>query len=284
LPSNKATYPRPKLNQSERDKYVAGLIDQLRDLERKTDPKNGVKSAKGKNLAARDALKIAGDLVNALAGWALDHQAGLALKDLKSVPLSTAEPPEHPDHSNALPSDDDHRHEWYGRNWVGRLGSGFDIDPIVGRKWLINLVCANPGIFNLELMLMTMSALEACDYGEIHPMLKATKKGRKVNWTILRLQMRAITLVKKRETHGMKKFKALQEVADAFGVSVDTVRTWERRLRSEFGNSEVPNVLENATFELIESEARYAQDLKENARQYKLALAGKRSAKGASQK
>lgn len=28
-------YPRPKVNQSERDKYVGDLIDQLRDLEKK---------------------------------------------------------------------------------------------------------------------------------------------------------------------------------------------------------------------------------------------------------
>jgi hypothetical protein len=32
-------YPRPKVNQSERDKYVADLIDQLRDLERKQTQK-----------------------------------------------------------------------------------------------------------------------------------------------------------------------------------------------------------------------------------------------------
>jgi hypothetical protein len=235
LPCNKVTYPRPKLDQSERDKYVANLINRLRDLERRTDPKDGVQSAKGKNLAALKALEIAGDLVNALAGWALDHQAGLALKDLKSVPLRTAKPPEDPDRSKVRLTDDDHRHEWYGRNWVGRLGTGFDIDPIVGRKWLINLVRANPGIFNLELMLMTMSALEACDYNEIHPMLKVTKKRRKVNWTILQLQRRAILHVKDLQARGFKKLKALEEVAGTFGVSVDTVRSWEQRLRAELG-------------------------------------------------
>jgi hypothetical protein len=92
VPPNKNPYPRPKLNQSERDEYVAHLIDQLRDLERKTDPKDGARSAGGKDLAAAHALRIVGDLINALAGWALDHQAGLALKDLKSVPLKTAIP------------------------------------------------------------------------------------------------------------------------------------------------------------------------------------------------
>jgi hypothetical protein len=172
VPPDTDVYPRRTWNQSERDKYVADLIDQLRDLERETNPKDGARSAKGKNLAALEALKIAGDLVNALAGWALDHQAGLALK--KFVPLSTVKTPEDPNYSNVRATDDDHRHEWYGRNWVGR--DGLPIDPIVARNWLKQLVRANSGVFNLELRLMTLSALEACEYGEIQPLLMTTKK------------------------------------------------------------------------------------------------------------
>ena len=91
-------YPRPEWNQSERDKYVAGLIDRLNELERKTHPTLGAQSAKGKNRAASHALRIAGDLVNALAGWALDHQAGLALKDQEFVELRTTKTPEHPEY------------------------------------------------------------------------------------------------------------------------------------------------------------------------------------------
>lgn len=190
--------------------------------------------------------------------------------------LRVAKPREHPDHSNVRPADDDHRHEWYGRNWVGRLGTGFDIDPIVGRKWLINLVRANPGIFNLELMLMTVSALEACDYGEILPMLKATKTGRKVNWTILQLQWRAISYVKNVRARGIKKFKALEEVAGAFGVSVDTVRTWEQRLRSEFGAFVVKASNNDSPAQqrgLPSYDPEYLQKL---AQQYRAAVASKR--------
>ena len=178
-------YARPEVDQSERDKYVAYLIDQLRELEIKTDPKGGAQSAKDKNLAASEALGIANNLVRELAGWALDHQAGLALKGLKDVPLAAnaKKPPEDSDNSNTPPANDDHRHEWYGRNWLGRFGE--PIDPIVARKWLFRLVLTNPGIFEPMLMLQTLTALEECDYGEITPMLKATKTGRKVNWTML---------------------------------------------------------------------------------------------------
>ena len=264
---------------------MADLITRLHDLERKTNPKGGAQSAKGKTKAALEALRIASDLVNALAGWALDHQAGLALKDQKFVQLGTAKTPEHRGTSNVGAADDDHQHEWFGRNWVGRLGAG-PIDPIVARNWLMRLVRGLFSIFNLELMLMTLSALEACDYGEIQPLLRATKKGRKVNWTILQLQLKAIELVKYREASGIKKFKALEEVAGAFGVSVNTLRTWEARLRSEFGQPKVAQGLASAEkLGKDESDAKhpassslsaYGQEsLNEFARQHKVAMARK---------
>jgi hypothetical protein len=264
-------YPRPERNQSERDKYVADLIGRLHELERKTNPQKGARSAEGKSDAALDALEIAGDLVNALAGWALDHQAGLALKDQKFVQLRTAKTPAHPEYSNIRSTDDDHRHEWYGRNWVGRDGA--PIDPIVARKWLMNLVSANPGIFNLELRWMTLWALQACDYGETLPMLRATKKGRKVNWTILQLQLRAVEHVKYREARGIKKFKAQEEVAGAFGVSVNTLRTWETRLRSEFGHIEVAGRLAVAEeIGINETDAEQHRYLQEFSQQYRAAI------------
>jgi hypothetical protein len=278
MPPDTDVYSRPEWNQSERNKYVADLISQLHDLERKTNPKGGTQSAKGKNNAALEALRIASDLVNALAGWALDHQAGLALKDQK-LQLSTAKTPEHRDSSNVRATDDDHRHEWYGRNWVGRLGGG-PIDPIVARNWLMKLVRGLFSIFNLELMLMTLSALEACDYGEIQPMLGATKTGRKVNWTILQLQLKAIGFVKYREARGIKKFKALEEVAGAFGVSVHTLRTWETRLRNEFGQAEVAHQRAIAEEKgTSEPEPPYygSKSLQTRARQYKMAVARKRA-------
>ena len=268
---NKDVYSRQR-NESERDKYVAGLIDQLHDFERKTDPKLGARSAKGKNSAAIEALRIASDLVNALAGWALDHQAGLALKE-QNVQLSMSKTPEHRDSSNVRATDDHHRLEWQGRNWIGRLGAG-PIDPIVARKWLMKLVRGLFSIFNLELMLMTLSALEACDYGEIQPLLGATKKGRKVDWTILQLQLKAIGLVSYRQGRGVKKLKALQEVAEAFGVSVDTLRAWETRLRTEFGRIEVSERLAFAKEAGVNGQdTSYGhRSLQEWSRQYRVAL------------
>jgi DNA-binding transcriptional regulator YiaG len=283
---NMDVHSRPECNESERDKYVAGLIDRLHTLERKTDPEKGPRSARGKSAAALDALEIAGALVNALAGWALDHQAGLALKDLEFVQLRMTETAERVNYRNSRSTDDDHRHEWIGRNWVGRETDPIEpfepIEPIVARNWLMNLVSANPGIFNLQLTWMTLWALKACDYGEILPMLSATKKGRKVNWTILQLQLRAVEAVKFREARGIKKFKAQQEVAEAFGVSVDTVRSWEMRLRDELGQFKVASRLAVvAKIGKNETDAEQHRYLQEFAQQYKAAI-NKKAQKAAS--
>lgn len=239
-------YARPKVDRDKRAQTVADLIDQLRELETKTDPEGGAELARGKNHAAEKALALASGLVKVLAGWALDHEAGLALKGLKHVPLRVVKPHEDPDLSNAPPTDDDHRHEWYGRNSIGGGNFPGDLDPIVARKWLMNLLRTNTGIFDIGLRWDALIALEAADFGEILPFLKATKKNRKVDWTILQLRLRAIECIYYRVGQGMKKYVAEEEVAKAFDKDPTTIRSWERRLKSDFGVAEVARRLELA--------------------------------------
>lgn len=116
----------------------------------------------------------------------------------------------------------------------------------------MNLIVANTGIFEEGIRREALMALEACDYGEILPLLKATKNWRKVNWTILQLQWKAIECVHYRVAgvagvaEPMKKNAAEAEVAKAFGRGINTIRTWERRLRKEFGEIEFAQRLESA--------------------------------------
>jgi hypothetical protein len=207
----------------------------LAELERKTHPKDGAQSATKKDLAAFEALDTAGQLVEALAGWALDHQMGLALKGLKFVPLGTAKTRSLPEYQQARSLVDDHQHEVNG--------GMCNIDGEVARRMLINLLRANPGGFNITLQLMTIAALEARDYDETLSMLAPTKVDRKVDLTTLKLQMRALQFVEYRHGRGMKKFKAQEEVSGALGVSAETIRSWEKRLRAEFGQLEVTRTL-----------------------------------------
>jgi len=91
-------YPHRKRRLRQRDASAGELIDQLHRLEQETHPKDGLKSANRKDLRAFEALDVAGQLIDALAGWALDHQVGLALKNLKFVPLQPSGTKQHPDY------------------------------------------------------------------------------------------------------------------------------------------------------------------------------------------
>jgi hypothetical protein len=233
-------YPRRSDFGGARTLYVASLIDKLSELERKTNPEGGARTAKRKDLAAFRALQTAGKLVNALAGWALDHQAGLALKKLRFLPLQPSGTRTHADYLRASASVDDHQHERNG-------GSLTAIEPLVARRLLINLLCANPGGFHGGLRRIAVTALEALDYDEIQPFLKSDPNSRKVNLTVLRLQLRAIELVEYRVSRGTKKIVALKEVADALCVSTDTIRSWKPRLQKEFGQLEVARRISFAT-------------------------------------
>jgi hypothetical protein len=212
----------------------------------------------------------------------LDHQAGLALEDLEFVPRGTSKTKKHPDYQTSRSMVDDHRHERNGGKGCGSL------NPIVARKCLVNLLKANPGGFDTRLIQMTISALEARDYNETQPMLRATKKDRKVNLTILNIQLRAIAFVKYREARGLKKLKALEEVAGALGVSDETIRSWGSRLQTEFGPIKIVRALsfaENAGKNQDDAERRgfagkwdvgYGPAaLQELARQFKAATTNK---------
>jgi hypothetical protein len=240
---NSDDYPRRKWARAARDEYVTFLIDRLRKLEQRTDPKDGQNSAKGKDLAAFEALSVAGELVNALAGWALDHQVGLALKNLEFVPLQPSGTKDHPagtkDHPEYLAGRknvDDHVHEKNGSS----LGA---LDPIAARKLLINLLRANSGGFHPMLQGMAIEALEALDYGEVQPMLAETKGGDKRTLAVRRLELRAIAFVEYRYRRGSRKYKAQQQVADALGVEKDTIKSWELRLRTDLGDLAVSRTI-----------------------------------------
>jgi hypothetical protein len=173
----------------------------------------------------------------ALAGWALDHQAGLAMKGLQFVPRQPSGTRDHPEYLQLRSVVDDHAHE---RNGAFRNG---DLDPIVARRLLVNLLYANPGGFQFALQQMAMEALKALDYGEVQPMLARLQDGRKRGLTVRRLELRAVGFVEYRRTRFGNKARALQDVASALGVGVETIRSWERRLRREFGDLEVLRTL-----------------------------------------
>jgi hypothetical protein len=114
--------------------YVHMLIDRLDELEKQTRSSLGSGSEERKDLAAFQALRAAGDLVQHVAGWAIDHQMGLAAAELKFVPLQPSGTKDHPQYLSERSMVDSHVHEKLG----GSMGA--DNSPLVARKGMINLL------------------------------------------------------------------------------------------------------------------------------------------------
>jgi len=231
-----AVWPRrsAERRQQEHGKYIALLLERLAKLEKETRPSGGDATANSKDLKAFDALQLAGHLVEAVAGWALDHQVGLADEGLEFVPLQPPQTKNHLDYLASRKSVDRHDHEKHG----GQLAYQRP-NPEKARRLLANLLVANPGGFPLGLKDMTVNALRGLDYGEEHLMFARRKTGRKRDLTTLRIHLRAIGMIAYRRQMGMTKANAINEVAENLGVHFETVKGWEGRLCAQFGALEV---------------------------------------------
>lgn len=218
--------------------YVRLLLGRLDDLEKRTRPSSGDDASKRKDLAAFEALQFAGRLVEYVAGWAIDHQVGLAAEGLKFVPLQPSGTKDHPQYLSALANVDSHNHEK-----AGALLIRDDGNAETARRAVINLLRANPGAMPSWLQYKVIEGFEALDYGEVQPIFEPLNTGRKRDLTLLRLQLRAIAMVAYRRKLGMTKEKAVAEVAGVLNQSPNTLLSWEARLKSEFGALEVKRTI-----------------------------------------
>jgi hypothetical protein len=225
-------------NKAKRKKYVASLLDQLIKLEARSCPNGGSNSARGKDLAAFDALETAARLVRVVAGWAIDHQTGLALEGLSFVPLQPSQTKKHPEYQKQRDAVDDHRHERSGANLVHVIE-----DPRVARRLLVNLLRANPGAFPTALTLPVVESIECLEFGEPSPFFTPVKGGRKAGLRERRLHLLAMAFIAYRRAKGITKLRASKDVARAYGQSRETVISWEKRLRDTFSQLEVSRTI-----------------------------------------
>jgi hypothetical protein len=238
---------RPQID----DPYVSYCLNRLDELEKVTRPIGGPASAKGKDMAAFEALVCAGELTMRLAGWAIAHQIGLAVKGLQHVPEGS---PESKDYQLRLQEQsvlDSHEHEKVGA-WEPRTLDRMapeTLDPIVARKCVANLLKANPGGWPDWFCEQTLGAIEALEYGEVRPMFSPVSAGRRRDYTLLKLQLRAVAMVAfRRRAYRMTKEIAFTEVAAGLNVSVDTLKSWEFRLRKDLGRLSLDDAISTAQF------------------------------------
>jgi hypothetical protein len=215
---------------------VLRMLDSIQELEEQSRPGED-DNAPGKDMAAFKALSEAAVLVNQIAGWALDHQRGLAEKGLKFVPSVPTDAKSSAAYLESKAAVDTHEHE--------RLGSlRNDLSIAQQRRFVINILRAMD--LGLGLPYDFVEALEALEFGETLPFVEPIHTSKRTGLTTYRAKLTAIAFVEYQSKKGVKKHQSMDEVAREFGQSRDAVKDWPVDLREVLGNSEVDHILTHA--------------------------------------
>ena len=212
--------------------------ERLAQLEIKTRPSQGEATAEDKDLRAQDALRLARKLVAAVAGWAIDHQVGLAFRELENLPrqMGGLSPRGKREYATRKAKVDQHAHE---RD--GALIEFDQDDPLFARKCLKLLLQHDQVALPEWLSEGTISGLQALDYGDdTPPMFKRNTANRKLSERVRRYQLRALAIIEyRKEAFGITKTTSEGDIADALDVEVDTIKGWRKDLPEFFGDYKV---------------------------------------------
>lgn len=214
-----------------RRQHIDFLIEKLLELRGKTSPAAGEEAERIKDLNASWAIRLSGELANELAGWAYDHLAGMASEGMSPVPLPPLAMDSNEGYNAARLAAGDHAHEIVG---VQLRESPVGMPPTVARKFLQSVMESAP--FGREWSRETHSlaeALEALEIGDTKSLLEPASKGRKKSFEEIRWMLHALKQVHFRRARGGQLRAAQEEVAAAYGQDIQTIRTWETRLKAE---------------------------------------------------
>jgi hypothetical protein len=217
--------------------YIEGLVEGLARLEIKTRPSKGKATEEDKDLHAQNALKLARKLVVAVAGWAIDHQVGLAFHELESLPrqIDGIRPRGKRDYAARKAKVDQHEHE--------RDGALIDFDqddPLFARRCLKYLLQRNQGALPPWLSEITLDGLQALHYGDdIPPIFAKNMADRKQSERVRRYQLQALAIIEYRKVLGITKTVSEGDIAEALDVKVGTIKDWRKDLPKIFGDYEV---------------------------------------------
>ncbi len=92
------THRHPNHDPEKLKEYVGDVVNELIALEQSTNPAGGKETSKDKDYDASRALEKVGELVESLAGWAIDHQIGLGMAESSSVPEQPSDTKSHPEY------------------------------------------------------------------------------------------------------------------------------------------------------------------------------------------
>ena len=224
--------PFPLIDGGTREQAIE-IVDWLLRLEQETHPRNSMVNGRvtgaiaGKDENSRLAFMVANDLVELLAGWAINHQIGLVLN---GTPGGAAAPHDG-GYSEAQRKADNHVHE--------ATAAGYDFsDTKINRHILTELLDHGPGPFPISIIIEATDAFAALDMGEVQPFVAPARGVGKEfqSYTKWNLRYRAVLHVEYLRGMNHPRPDALGKVADAYGVESGTVEWWIRDVRKKLGN------------------------------------------------
>ena len=224
-------------------------IDHLIDLYEWTDPERGEETEVGKLEFAHMAVDAWWKLFAELIGWSQAQLIGYSVMANNPKFIELLEK-----HLEKDLFADSHELEYFGWtycfNRFGQKESDLQADldefmepaeeggdPIedplneAGMRTLIAELlmsrCTNNSFWRMPLQ----SALLGLNYGEVDNLLKPTKKRRQGKpYKMMQWKMKALTHVYFQLGQGVKKYRALENVAGELGQSTETLRGWEKQL------------------------------------------------------
>lgn len=209
------------------EKEVLEITSELRRLEAETQPSAG--HAEGKELASYMAIMAASRLVNALAGWAFNHQIGRVINETLGEPDSGVWVNNQSEFEKRQRAFDEHRHE------AAASVCRFE-DPVQNRRILAHLFGLNlPGLPG-ELTTEIATALQAVDFGDTMPLLARSGMSRKKTYRKQALRFSAALHVEYLRGLGHPREDALALVGDAYDRKPETIEGWISDLPSKLGH------------------------------------------------
>jgi hypothetical protein len=210
-------------------------IARLEEIEVNTRPSAGSASAIAKDAAAFHAISLAASLIQDHAGWAIDHQKGLAVVGLDAAMPIPNEPT--PNFAARRDRNDQHIHE--KRRYLAQ-----DLTPIQARQFVLNVLRPMSQQFNFLVELVV--ALEALQFGETLPILEATNT-RKSGLLENRAKLRALCHMAYQKKKGINKVRTAEDVTQMFAANDESIiKNWARQIRSALGRDFVDQEIKTA--------------------------------------
>lgn len=226
-----------------RREALRALVDQALFVKDAAQGVAGTRS-KQRDHDAHQALKIADIIFDSLAGWARDHVVGRNARMLPPVRYA--------------PGVDRERSLGEERPWddpaLERLGANYEFtDPEVFKRTLREFAEILPGVFGKNFHSATYNAFDTLLFGQESKLLLPSPRNLKGDAKALwELRLAAIQHVEFRRGCGMKKYKAQDVVADAYGINtakaagIANLEGWEDRLPRYFDKHMVEDSIESA--------------------------------------